>query len=71
MPTYAIEFKSFNSNIKEAKLQYAFNRSIITKGALAKHKYIKKPNNNFFNKTQVLTLAFNSRIVEYYSYYAL
>jgi hypothetical protein len=33
MPAYAIEFKSSNSDMKEAKLQCAFDGSIMTEGA--------------------------------------
>jgi hypothetical protein len=43
----------------------------MTEGALAKHRYMKKPDDDFFGKTQALTLAFNGGIVEYYSHHAL
>jgi hypothetical protein len=71
MLAYAVEFKSSNSNIKKAKLQYAFDRSIITEGARDTYIYINKSDNDFYSKTQALTVAFNGGLIEYYGHYAL
>ena len=38
MPTYAVEFKCPNAGMKEAKLQCAFNGSIMVEGAGAIYK---------------------------------
>jgi hypothetical protein len=71
MLAYAVEFKSSNSDIKKAKLQYAFDKSIITERARSAHIYIDKSDNDFYDKTQALTVIFNGRLIEYYGYYIL
>ena len=51
MPAYAIEFKSFYGDMKEAKLQCAFDGSIMTEGARGAHTYMDKFNADFYSKT--------------------
>jgi hypothetical protein len=71
MPAYAIEFKSFNGDMKEAKLQCAFNGSIMIEGARGAHTYMDKFNDDFYGKTQAFTVAFNGGLIEYYGHHAL
>ncbi|MCJ1399897.1 hypothetical protein MMC11_003100 [Xylographa trunciseda] len=66
MPAYAVEFKSSNGDMKEAKLQCAFDGSIMTEGARGAHTYMDKSDDDFYGKTQALTVAFNGGLIEYY-----
>jgi hypothetical protein len=70
-PAYTIEFKSSNGDMKEAKLQCAYNRALMTEGARAMHKYLDKSNDDFYSKTQALTVAFNSETLKFYGHHAL
>ncbi|KAH6713379.1 hypothetical protein BKA61DRAFT_576946 [Leptodontidium sp. MPI-SDFR-AT-0119] len=71
MPTYTVEFKSPNGDMKEAKLQCAYDGAIMTEGARAVHKYLNKPGDDFYGKTQVLTVAFNGETLKFYGHHAL
>lgn len=71
MPAYAVEFKSSNGDMKEAKLQCAYDGSVMTEGARVTHNYMDKSNDDFFGKTQALTVAFNGALIEYYGHHAL
>jgi hypothetical protein len=71
MPPYVVEFKSSNGDIKEAKLQCAFDGLIVTEGARGAYTYIDKSNNDFFGKIQALIVVFNGGLIEYYGYYIL
>ncbi|TAQ90071.1 hypothetical protein B7494_g1584 [Chlorociboria aeruginascens] len=71
MPAYAVEFTSSKGKMKEAKLQCAFDGSIITEGAYSTYTYMNKSDDDFYDKTQALTVAFNDGLIEYYGHYAL
>ena len=71
MPTYAVEFKSIQGDMRQAKLQCAFDRSIMTEGAYGTHKYMNKSDDDFYGKTQALTVTFNGGLIEYYGHHAL
>jgi hypothetical protein len=71
MPAYAVEFKSSNGDMKEAKLQCAFDGSIMTEGARGAYTYMDKSDDDFYGKTQALTVAFNGGLIEYYGHHAL
>ncbi|KAE8442401.1 hypothetical protein EG329_003418 [Mollisiaceae sp. DMI_Dod_QoI] len=71
MPAYAVEFKSSNGDMKEAKLQCAFDGSIMTEGARGAHTYMDKSDDDFYGKTQALTVAFNGGLIECYGHHAL
>jgi hypothetical protein len=67
-PAYAVEFKS---DMKEAKLQCAYDGALMTEGARAVHKYLDKSNDDFYGKTQALTVAFNGESLKFYGHHAL
>ena len=71
MPAYAVEFKSPEGSMREAQLQCAFDGSIMTEGAYGTHKYMNKSDDDFYGKTQALTVTFNGRLIEYYGHHAL
>ena len=71
MPTYAVEFKVSNGDMKEAKLQYAYDGAVMSKGARAMHKYLGKSDDDFYGETEVITVAFNGALIEYYGHHAL
>jgi hypothetical protein len=71
MLAYAVEFKSSNNDIKEAKLQCAFDGSIMTEGACGAHTYMDKSDDDFYGKTQALTVVFNGGLIKYYGHHAL
>lgn len=71
MPAYAVEFKSSNGDTKEAKLQCAYDGALMTEGARAKHKYLSKSDDDFYGKTQALTVAFNGEILNFYGHHAV
>ena len=71
MPVYAVEFKSSNGDMKEAKLQCAYDGALMTEGARAIHKYLDKSDNDFYGKTQALTVAFNGETLKFYGHHAL
>jgi hypothetical protein len=71
MPAYAIEFKGYNGSIAKAQLQYAYNRALMTEGARAVHTYIDKSDDDFYGKTQALTVVYNNDTVKFYGYHAI
>jgi hypothetical protein len=71
MPAYAVEFKSSDGDMKEAKLQCAYDGAVMTEGAYAVHKYLDKSDDDFYGKTQALTVAFNGAVIEYYGHHML
>jgi hypothetical protein len=71
MPAFAIEFKGSKGSIQVAHLQCAFDGTIITEGARGVHTFIKKSDDDFYGKTQALTVAFNGELINYYGHYAL
>ena len=71
MPAYAVEFKSSKGDMREAKLQCAYDGALMTEGARAVHKYMNKPDDDFYGKTQALTAAFNGRTLEFYGHHAV
>ena len=71
MPAYTVEFKSSNGDMKEAKLQCAYDGAIMTEGARAVHKYLDKSDDDFYGKTQALTVAFNGETLKIYGHHAL
>ena len=71
MLAYAVEFKSSNSDMKEAKLQCAYDRALMMEGVRAINKYLKKSNKDFYSKTQAITVAFNGQLLSFYGHYAL
>lgn len=70
-PAYAVEFKSSNGDMKEAKLQCAYDGALMTEGARAVHKYLDKSDDDFYGKTQALTVAFNGETLKFYGHHAL
>jgi hypothetical protein len=70
-PAYAVEFKRANGDMKEARLQCAYDGALMTEGARAVHKYLSKSDNDFFGKTQALTVAFNGETIKFYGHHAL
>jgi hypothetical protein len=70
-PAYTVEFKSSNGDMKEAKLQCAYDGALMTEGARAVYKYLDKSDDDFYGKTQALTVAFNSETLKFYSHHAL
>ncbi|KAH6716423.1 hypothetical protein BKA61DRAFT_721019 [Leptodontidium sp. MPI-SDFR-AT-0119] len=71
MPAYAVEFKSTNGDMKEAKLQCVYDGALMTAGAHAMHTHIGKPDDNFYGRTQALTVAFNGETLNFYAYHAV
>ncbi|ESZ90552.1 hypothetical protein SBOR_9059 [Sclerotinia borealis F-4128] len=71
MPAYAVQFKSSNGDMKEAKLQCVFGGSVVTEGARGAHTYMHGSNVDFYGKTQAITIAFNGGLIEYYAHHAL
>jgi hypothetical protein len=71
MPAFAVELKSSNSSIAEAKLQCAFNGALITKGARDVHRHMQKPDDAFYSTTQAITAAYNSDSLNFYVHHAL
>jgi hypothetical protein len=71
MPVYVVEFKSSNGDMKETKLQCAFDGSIMTEGARGTYIYMDKSDDDFYGKTQAFTVVFNGGLIEYYGHYAL
>jgi hypothetical protein len=63
MPAYAVEFKGYDGSIAKAQLQCAYNRALMTEGARAVHTYIDKSDDDFYSKTQALTVVYNSDTV--------
>ena len=43
----------------------------MTEGTYNTYKYINKSDDDFYGKTQALTVIFNGRLIEYYGYHAL
>lgn len=71
MPAYAVEFKSTNGDMKEAKLQCAYDGALMTAGAHAVHTHIGKPDDYFYGRTQALTVAFNGETLNFYAHHAV
>jgi hypothetical protein len=65
MPAYAVEFKSSNGDMKEAKLQCAYDGALMMEGARTVHKHIGKSDDNSYGKTQAITVAFNGRLLNF------
>ena len=70
-PTYAVEFKSASRNMREAKLQCAYDGALMTEGARCIHDYLNKSDDDFYGQTQSLTLAFNAENLRVYGHHAL
>lgn len=71
MPAYAVEFKSTNGDMKEAKLQCAYDGALMTEGAHAVHTHTKKSDDNFYGRIQALTVAFNGETLNFYAHHAV
>jgi len=71
MPAFAVEVKGYSGNMEIAQMQCAYNGALMTEGARAVHTYTGQSDNDFYGKTQALTVAFNGRCVEYYGHHAL
>ncbi|KAM3066353.1 hypothetical protein ACMFMG_003138 [Clarireedia jacksonii] len=71
MPAYAVEFKSTNGDMKEAKLQCAYDGALMTEGAHGVHTYIGRPDDDFYGRTQALTVAFNGETLNFYAHHAV
>jgi hypothetical protein len=71
MPAYAVEFKGCDGNIKGAQLQCAYDGALMTEGARAVHEYVGKPEDDFYGKTQALTVAFNGETLKFYGHHAV
>jgi hypothetical protein len=71
MPAYAIEFKSSSGDMKEAKLQCAYDGAIVTESARAINKYLRNSDKDFYGKTQDLTVAYNGQLLSFYGHHAL
>jgi hypothetical protein len=71
MPTYTVEFKSSSGDMKEAKLQCAYDGAPMTEGTRAMHKHIGKSNKDFSGKTLALTVAFNGETLKFYGHHVV
>ena len=71
MPALAIEFKGSEGSMQVAHLQCAFDGTIMTEGARGVHTFMKRSDDDFYGKTQALTVAFNGELINYYGHHAL
>ncbi len=71
MPAFAVELKSSDGSIAEAKLQCAFDGALITKGAHYVHRHMQKPDDAFYGTTQAITAAYNGDSLNFYVHHAL
>lgn len=70
MPTYAAELKSTKVGLVSAHLQGAHDGALMTEGAHAIDTHLGKPNDEFYGKTQALTVAFNGEMLIIYAHHA-
>lgn len=71
MPAYAVEVKGTDGTIESAQEQCKYDGALMTEGAYRIHKYMGKPDEDFFGKTQAITIAFKGIAVFIYGHFAL
>ncbi|KAF7859680.1 hypothetical protein EAF04_008759 [Stromatinia cepivora] len=71
MPAYAVEFKGCDGSMAEAQLQCAYDGALMTEGARAVHTHMDKSDDDFYGKTQALTVAYNGDTVKFYGHHAI
>lgn len=71
MPAYAVEVKGTDGTIESAQEQCKYDGALMTEGAYRIHKYMGKPDEDFFGKTQAITIAFKGIAFRIYCHFAL
>ncbi|RDL33132.1 uncharacterized protein BP5553_08571 [Venustampulla echinocandica] len=69
MPAYTVECKSTEGNMQTAENQCAYNGALMAEGARDVHRYLGKSSDNFYGKTQALTVAFNGDALKIYGHH--
>ncbi|KAL5327273.1 hypothetical protein ACEPPN_004967 [Leptodophora sp. 'Broadleaf-Isolate-01'] len=71
MPAYAVEFKGCDGSMAEAQLQCAYDGALMTEGAHAVYTHLDKSDDDFYGKSQALTVAYNGDTVKFYGHHAV
>jgi hypothetical protein len=71
MPAYAVELKGTKVALAGAHLQCAYDGAVMTEAAHAIHRYLGKPDKDFYGKTQAFTIAFNGETLVIYAHHAV
>ncbi|KAH8598462.1 hypothetical protein B0O99DRAFT_591745 [Bisporella sp. PMI_857] len=71
MPAFAAEYKGYDSSMVEAQLQCAYDGALMTEGARAVHTYMDNSDDDFYGKTQAVTIAYNDDTVKFYGHHAV
>jgi hypothetical protein len=71
MPAFAVEYKGFDGSIAKVQLQCAYDGALMTEGARAVHTNMGKSDNDFYGKTQALTIAHSGDTLKFYGHHAI
>jgi hypothetical protein len=71
MPAFAVEYKGYDGSMAEAQLQCAYDGTLMTEGARAVHTYMDNSDDDFYGKTQAVTIAYNGDTVKFYGHHAV
>lgn len=71
MPAYAVEVKGTDGTIESAQEQCKYDGALMTEGAYRIHQYMGQPDEDFFSKTQAITIAFKGIAFFIYCHFAL